>query len=213
MSDRKCQVAIVDHGLGNLYSVKHACLHVGLDAEITFSKQDILNADAIIVPGVGACPAAMQELKARGLIEPITSTIASGKPYLGICLGLQLLFEASEEGEGTPGLGVLKGRVRRFAVSNDLKIPHMGWNQMTSQKAKGKSQTCPLLEGIPEDSFFYFVHSYYADPGDRAVVALETDYGGRFASMVWRDNLFATQFHPEKSQALGLRLLKNFVAL
>ena len=125
-----------------------------------------------------------------------------------------MLFDFSEEGQGAPGLGVLKGRVRRFATSDRLKIPHMGWNQVEqSQKAKGKSQKCPLLEGIFDKSFFYFVHSYYADPADRSVVTLETDYGGQFASMVWRDNLYATQFHPEKSQALGLRLLENFLKL
>ena len=207
-------IAIVDYGMGNLRSVSKALESLGATVSVTSNPAAIARADKLIVPGVGACPAAMQELTARQLVEPIKAAIQAGKPYLGICLGLQLLFDFSEEGQGAPGLGMLKGRVRRFAASDHLKIPHMGWNQVEqSQKGKGKGQQCPLLEGIPQQSFFYFVHSYYADPEDRSVVALETEYGGPFASMVWRDNLFATQFHPEKSQALGLRLLKNFVTL
>ena len=146
-------------------------------------------------------------------MEPLQRAIASGRPYLGICLGLQLLFERSDEGEGGAGLGILAGAVKKLSGAEGLKIPHMGWNQVQGQKVKGKRQTCPLLEGIPEGSYFYFVHSYYADPREQGVVALESEYGQRFAAMVWKDRLFATQFHPEKSQALGLRLLENFVKL
>jgi glutamine amidotransferase len=169
----------------------------------------------------------MRELSARRLTEPIKAHLASGKPYLGICLGLQLLFERSEEGSGAAGLGILPGVVKRFADTPGLKIPHMGWNQVYRRpETGGREQSsavsyelsaansqngCPLLQGIPDGSFVYFVHSYYPAPVDRAVVALETDYGGPFAAMVWRGSLFATQFHPEKSQAVGLRILKNFV--
>ena len=200
-------IAIVDYGMGNLRSVSKALESLGAAVSVTSDPAVIGRAKKLILPGVGASPAAMRELAARQLVAPITSAIQAGKPYLGICLGLQLLFDFSEEGQGAPGLGVLRGRVKRFAGSS-LKIPHMGWNQV-----RASAKACPVLDGIPEESFFYFVHSYYAAPDDRAIVALETDYGGRFASMVWRDNLFATQFHPEKSQTLGLRLLSNFVKL
>ena len=200
--------------MGNLRSVSKALESLGAAVSVTSDPAVIGRAKKLILPGVGASPAAMQELTARGLIEPIKATIQAGKPYLGICLGLQLLFDFSEEGQGVPGLGILSGRVKRFAIDSHLKIPHMGWNQIKRQVTSDKRQGgCPILEGIPEDSFFYFVHSYYAAPEDQSVVALETDYGGPLASMVWRGNLFATQFHPEKSQALGLRLLKNFVNL
>ena len=149
----------------------------------------------------------MEELRRRQLLEPVKAAISKGTPYLGICLGLQLLFEESEESPGVQGLGILQGRVRRFP-STSLKIPHMGWNQVV-----GEVDGCPVLRGIPVRSYVYFVHSYYADPADRSLIILEAEYGIRFAAMVWRDNLFATQFHPEKSQALGLRLLQNFVNL
>jgi glutamine amidotransferase len=202
-------IAIVDYGMGNLRSVSKALESLGASIRVTAEAEDLARADKMILPGVGAFPAAMRELSARGLLEPVKAHVASGKPYLGICLGLQLLFERSEEGGGAEGLGVLHGQVRRFFSSGDmaLKVPHMGWNQVTGRG------TCPLLRGIPEGSFFYFVHSYYADPADRSLIALESDYGGGFAAMVCRDNLYATQFHPEKSQAVGLQLLENFVRL
>ena len=214
-------IVVVDYGMGNLRSVSKALEALGASVRVSSDPKDVAGADKIILPGVGAFPAAMRELTTRKLIEPITSAIASGKPYLGICLGLQLLFEESDEGQGAKGLGVLAGRVKRFAFPAPraprpapLKIPHMGWNQIRPQTTDHRPQNqCPLLKGIPEGSFFYFVHSYYAEPADRTVTAAETDYGGRFASMVWRDNLFATQFHPEKSQAVGLQLLKDFVSL
>ncbi|MBI4341980.1 MAG: imidazole glycerol phosphate synthase subunit HisH [Candidatus Omnitrophica bacterium] len=209
-------VVVVDYGMGNLRSVSKALEALGGSVRVSGDPQDVAQADKVILPGVGAFPAAMRELTARKLVDPLKTAIASGTPYLGICLGLQLLFDDSEEGEGAKGFGVLKGRVRKFSFngSTSLKVPHMGWNQLrTPHSALRTEQACPLLKGIPDGSFVYFVHSYYGEPADRSVVALETDYGGRFTSMVWRDRLFATQFHPEKSQAVGLRLLQNFLSL
>lgn len=203
-------IVVIDYGMGNLRSVSKALEALGADVTVSSRPDEVARADKLILPGVGAFGAAMEELAARKLLDPIRRSLADGKPYLGICLGLQLLFETSEENPGVPGLGILPGRVRRFETNGhaDLKVPHIGWNQVTTGRGG-----CPLLAGIPEGSFFYFVHSYYADPADRSLVSLETDYGTRFASMVWRGKLFATQFHPEKSQALGLRLLKNFIEL
>ncbi|MBI3321634.1 MAG: imidazole glycerol phosphate synthase subunit HisH [Candidatus Omnitrophica bacterium] len=210
-------IVVVDYGMGNLRSVSKALESLGAEVRISSNPQDVARASKLILPGVGAFPAAMRELAARGLVESVRQAIAKGTPYLGICLGLQLLFESSDEGQGAAGLGVLRGRVRRFPVNGDvgLKVPHMGWNQVTRrQKAEGKRQNgCPVLQGILDGSFVYFVHSYYAEPKDPSMTALETDYGGRFASMVWRGNLYATQFHPEKSQAVGLKLLENFIKL
>ncbi|MBI2104205.1 MAG: imidazole glycerol phosphate synthase subunit HisH [Candidatus Omnitrophica bacterium] len=203
-------IVVVDYGMGNLRSVSKALESLGASVRVSSEPMAVAAADKLILPGVGAFPAAMRELSARKLVEPIKRFIASGKPYLGICLGLQLLFESSEEGEGAAGLGVLKGTVKRFAPAASRKIPHMGWNDV---RRPGARDGCPLLRDVPDGSFVYFVHSYYAEPAERAVTALETDYGVRFAAMVCRDSLFATQFHPEKSQAIGLRLLKNFIAL
>ncbi len=214
-------IAIIDYGMGNLRSVAKALEYVGASVRVTDDSTIVAQATKVVLPGVGAFPAAMRELAARKLIEPVKAAIAAGRPYLGICLGLQLLFERGEEGGGAAGLGILQGTVRRFSFNSSLatqhsslKIPHMGWNQVTSsQQSAVSSQRCPLLQGIPEGSFFYFVHSYYAEPTDPSVVALESEYGTRFPAMVCRGNLFATQFHPEKSQTLGLRLLENFVKL
>jgi glutamine amidotransferase len=229
-------IMIVDYGMGNLRSVSKALESLGSPVCVSSDPSDVAQAQKLILPGVGAFPAAMRELAARKLIDPIKKAIASGKPYLGICLGLQLLFDRSEEGEGAVGFGVLPGIVKRFSFhselrtpNSELKIPHMGWNQVastqhtagstqhaahsTQQTADSTQKKCPLLKDISEGSFVYFVHSYYAEPADQSVVALEADYGGRFAAMVWRDNLFATQFHPEKSQAVGLKMLENFIKL
>ena len=204
-------IAVIDYGMGNLRSVSKALESLGAAVRVTSDPADVARADKLILPGVGAFPAAMRELAARGLIAPIKAAIAGGRPYLGICLGLQLLFERSEEGEGASGLGVLPGTVRRFADNRaGLKVPHMGWN--TVRRVGGRPD-CPVLRDIPDGSYVYFVHSYYADPADRAVVAAETEYGARFAALVWQDRLFATQFHPEKSQAVGLALLKNFLSV
>ena len=205
-------IVVVDYGMGNLRSVANALESLGAEVRVSSDPKDIARAQKLILPGVGAFDAAMRELTARGLIEPIRAAIAKPVPYLGICLGLQLLFEDSEEGHAR-GLGVLPGRVRRFPV-NGLKVPHMGWNQIQRQATRDKGQEpCPLLQGIPEGSFVYFVHSYCAEPDNPALIALTTEYGRPFASMVWKDRLFATQFHPEKSQAIGLTLLENFIKL
>ena len=208
-------IAIVDYDMGNLRSVSKALEHVGASVRVTSDPSEVASAEKLVLPGVGAFPAAMRELCARGLVEPIKRVIAEGRPYLGICLGLQLLFDDSEEGAGAKGLGVLAGQVRKFTTASEprLKIPHMGWNQVLGQRATAAGAACPLLEGISDGSYFYFVHSYYAQPADRPVVVLTTEYGVPFAAMVWKDRLFATQFHPEKSQALGLKLLENFVKL
>ena len=208
-------IIIVDYGMGNLRSVSKALERVGAEVCVTSDPSQVENAGKLILPGVGAFDVAMQELAARRLIEPINAVLAAGKPYLGICLGLQLLFERSEEGRGAEGLGVLRGTVKRLAAGPPLKIPHMGWNQVlsTQHTAHSTQDGCPLLDGIPSGSFFYFVHSYYADPVDRSLVCLESDHGQRFAAMIWSGNLFAAQFHPEKSQSVGLKVLKNFVDL
>jgi glutamine amidotransferase len=207
-------ITIVDYGMGNLRSVLKAFEWLGASARISSDPREVEGAEKLVLPGVGAFPAAMRELSSRRLIEPLKTAIAKETPYLGICLGLQLLFERSDEGEGAAGLGILEGAVKRFAPNGTsarpLKIPHMGWNQIARASRRAE---CPLLTEIPDQSFVYFVHSYYGQPADASVVALETEYGTRFTSMIWRDHLFATQFHPEKSQAIGLRLLKNFVDL
>ncbi|MBI2870489.1 MAG: imidazole glycerol phosphate synthase subunit HisH [Candidatus Omnitrophica bacterium] len=228
-------IAIVDYGMGNLRSVEKALEHVGGKALVTSDPAQVEGADKVIVPGVGAFDQAIRELRTRRLWDPLQGFVRAGKPFLGVCLGFQLLFESSEEGQGAEGLGVFRGRVRRFrfegrgtkdvgrrtwdvgrkardqrpATSDQrLKIPHMGWNTVTYKKGR-----CPLFKGVPDDSFFYFVHSYYADCTDRGVVAGETEYGVGFASALWGGAVFGTQFHPEKSQAVGLQLLKNFVEL
>ncbi len=207
-------IVVVDYGMGNLRSVSKALDTLGASVRITNEPALIERAQKLIVPGVGAFGAAVTELERRGLVAPIIAAIRRQVPYLGICLGLQLLFDASDESPGTRGFGVLPGRVRRFPIplGDGLKVPHMGWNRI-SPRADGQGPRCPLLNDIPDESFFYFVHSYYGDPADRSLVARETEYGVRFASMLWRDRLFATQFHPEKSQALGLKLLSNFLSL
>ena len=208
-------ITVIDYGMGNLRSVSKALESLGAEVRVSGDAADVAKADKLILPGVGAFPAAMKELTACRLVEPIKAAIASGKPYLGICLGLQLLFERSDEGHGAVGLGILPGVVKRFSFNSSLvtgysslKIPHMGWNDVSRVQ-----DGCPLLGGIPEKAFVYFVHSYYAEPADQSIVALESDYGGRFAAMVWRERLYATQFHPEKSQTVGLQLLKNFINL
>ena len=208
-------ITVIDYGMGNLRSVSKALESLGAQVRVTSDLQDVWAAEKLILPGVGAFPAAMQELSSRKLVDPIKTALAKGTPYLGICLGLQLLFEDSDEGEGAKGLGIMPGRVKRFSFngSGPLKVPHMGWNTIRSPYPPNTPVKCPLLKGIADESFVYFVHSYYAQPTEKVVVAMETDYGGTFASMLWRGNVFATQFHPEKSQAIGLKLLKNFIDL
>jgi imidazole glycerol-phosphate synthase subunit HisH len=211
-------IAIVDYGMGNLRSVEKALEHEGGSVMVTDEPNVIKGAEKLVLPGVGACDRAAKELKQCGLWKPIQNHLNSGKPFLGICLGFQLLFEASEEGEGSQGFGVFKGRVRRFDFSDQQtrdkqsvanKVPHMGWNQIMR---RGKKD-CLLLEGVPDGSSMYFVHSYYGLCEEPQSVTCETEHGLRFTSMASRDRIFGTQFHPEKSQSLGLSILKNFVSL
>jgi glutamine amidotransferase len=197
-------ISIVDYQMGNLRSVQKAFEKVGVEAEITSDPEQLRKAEKIVVPGVGAFEDAIAELHRRSLVEPICESIKRGTPFLGICLGLQLLFDVSHEGGRFEGMGVIPGEVVRFQDQPGVKIPHMGWNQAVIRRP------VPLLKGIDEGSHFYFVHSYYVVPTDQSVVAVECDYHQRFCAMIWRDNIFATQFHPEKSQHVGLQMLKNF---
>jgi len=199
-------IAIVDYGLGNLKSVKSALDRLGVEAVITSEAAAILGADGVIFPGVGAFQRAMENLGKLGLVEPLEQFAASGRPFLGICLGLQLLFGESSEHGRHEGLNVIPGKVVRFGAA-DLKVPHMGWNQVRQERSS------PLFEGVPDESFFYFAHSYYAQPDEAGVVIGSTEYGVRFASAVQEGNVFATQFHPEKSGPTGLRMLGNFCRL
>ena len=201
-------ITIVDYGMGNLRSVQKAFELYYSKVRISSSFEDILTSDKIVLPGVGAFGVAMQELKKRGLTDAILDSIKKNKPFLGICLGLQLLFSESEEGGKTAGLGVLKGTVKRFQDRQDLKIPHMGWNTI---KSKIKNKKSKILDGVKDESYMYFVHSYYVEPEDRSVVLCETEYGDVFTSGICRDNICAFQFHPEKSQSVGLRIIRNFV--
>jgi imidazole glycerol-phosphate synthase subunit HisH len=197
-------IAIIDYGMGNLRSVSKAFEAVGHQAVVTRDANAIGNASHIVLPGVGAFGDCMANVERYGLAEPIRTAIQSGKPFLGICLGLQLLFEESEEFGIHKGLGIIPGRVRRFEIDPGLKVPHMGWNQVNIQRP------CPLFEGIRTGDHWYFVHSYFVDPFDRQIAATTTTYGIPFVSSIWHDNVVACQFHPEKSQAVGLQLIKNF---
>ena len=204
-------ITIIDYGMGNLRSVEKAFEKYCSDVTVSSSAKDILKADKIILPGVGAFKVAMNELKKRGLIGPIRKAIEKGKPFLGICLGLQLLFSESEEGGKIKGLDIIKGRVKRFKEKKGLKVPHMGWNNIRLKAAGGSR--LKAMDGVEDGSYMYFVHSYYVEPKDKDVILCETDYGGNFASGVCRDNVYGFQFHPEKSQAAGLSLVENFVNL
>ena len=199
-------IAIVDYGMGNLRSVSKAFEAVGHRALVTRDPIAIKNASHLVLPGVGAFGDCMANLERFNLIEPIRSTIQAGKPFLGICLGLQLLFTESEEFGVHKGMNLICGKVRKFVLDPELKVPHMGWNQVQLQRS------CPLFAEIPNGSDWYFVHSYFVEPADPGVVATTTTYGVSFVSTVWKENIVACQFHPEKSQSVGLRLLKNFGA-
>ena len=196
------KIAIVDYQAGNLRSVTKALEKVGVEPLVTNSAEDILNADALVFPGQGSCDGAMKALKERDLVSPITAFVQQGKPFLGVCLGLQLLLERSEEGK-EPCLGVYKGTVK--GLPKGLKVPHMGWNQVDFHSDH------PVLKDVPKGSYFYFVHSYYADPEDKDLIAGTTCYGVPFCSVVADGNLVATQFHPEKSGTIGLSVYENFV--
>lgn len=199
-------IVIIDYGMGNLKSVQKAFLKIGATVKVSSNTEDIEKARAIVLPGVGAFPDCIRNLREKGLLESIVKAIYTGKPYLGICLGLQILFDESEEFGISKGLGILPGKVKRFSVENrELKIPHMGWNSIKIIKR------APVFRDIPDESYFYFVHSYYVEPASPEIIATETEYGKRFVSSIWKDNIVATQFHPEKSQALGLKMLKNWV--
>lgn len=200
-------IAIIDYGMGNLRSVQKAFEKIGFGAVVTSDPAELAAADKVVLPGVGAFGDAMHELNSRSLVGPIHEAIDSGKHFLGICLGLQLLFEVGYEGQRTAGLGVLPGEVVRFDLPDEFKVPHMGWNQLEIVRQ------APLLAGLPNSTYAYFVHSYYVVPRDESVIATQTLYGEPFTSMIWRDNVMATQFHPEKSQTDGLHMLRNFALL
>jgi glutamine amidotransferase len=200
-------IAIIDYQMGNLRSVQKGFEKVGYEAVITSDPGVVEQAEKVVLPGVGAFGDAMVELRRRNLVGPICDAIEADKPFLGICLGLQLLFDVSYEGDQHAGLGILPGKVVRFDVPAEYKVPHMGWNAAIIRRP------APILKGIEEGAYFYFVHSYYVAPDDSEVVAVEADYHRPFCAMAWRGNMFATQFHPEKSQKHGLRILKNFAEL
>lgn len=202
-------IALLDYGSGNLRSVHKSLLKVGADVRLVQHPEEIGDARGLVLPGVGAFDDCINALRKQELLEAAKNFITTGKPFLGICVGYQALFERSEEFNScAAGLGVFSGSVVRFTQKPGLKIPQIGWNQLEIMKSD-----CPLYRGIENGSYVYFVHSFYPQPADQSIVATRTDYGNNFASSVWRNNVFATQFHPEKSQKVGLQLLKNFVEL
>jgi len=202
-------IALIDYGAGNLRSVHKALLYLGVKVQVFDRPDGVQDARGMVLPGVGAFDDCMNALQRQELLTAVRGFIQLGRPFLGICVGYQALFERSEEFDScAAGLGVFRGPVVRFADQANLKIPQIGWNQVEVLRPE-----CPLFRHIPADSHFYFVHSYFPRPEDDSVVAARTDYGGHFASVVWKDHVFATQFHPEKSQKTGLQLLKNFCDL
>ena len=200
-------IAIIDFGAGNLRSVENALLKLGEKPLVSDSARKILDAEKVIFPGVGNFGEAMRVLQEKELDKTVKEVIAAGKPFLGICLGIQLLFEKSEESKGTAGLGIFKGEVKRFPDAKGLKVPQIGWNELELTQKKR------LFDGITDKSFAYFMHSYYVAPKDSSIVAAETNYGLKYCSALEQEKVFATQFHPEKSGKIGLRILKNFVEL
>ena len=200
-------IAVIDYGVGNLYSVEKALLQFSSDVLVTSRESDILAADKLVLPGVGDFGECMKNLEGTGLIPAIMKKVKAGTPLLGICIGLQILFEGSEESPGAKGLGLFKGMVKKI-VAPELKVPHMGWNS-----ADFKVPGHPLFAGLTEHPYFYFVHSYHAVPEDNSIVIATVEYGFELTAAVARDNVMATQFHPEKSGDVGLKLLENFIKL
>jgi len=205
-------IGIIDYGMGNIRSVHRALERAGADTLLVTGPSQLARVDKIVLPGVAAFEDAMAQLRSQDLLDPITRAIRQGTPYLGFCLGLQLLFDVSQENGEHRGMGLIGGKVVRFDLEDSasdlpLRVPHMGWNRIEWDR------TCPMLEGIDSGQYVYFAHSYHVVPTDEKVIATTTEYGHSFTSAVWKDNIFATQFHPEKSQAVGLRLLENFVKI
>lgn len=198
-------IGIIDYGMGNLGSVTNACRFLALPAKIITRPDEVASCRGLILPGVGAFGDCVAHLEEHGFVAPVKEWIAADKPFLGICVGLQVLFESGDESPGAPGMGVLPGTVRRFELPGEFKIPQIGWNRVAFRQPE-----CPVFKGIPSGTHFYFVHSYFADCADDSLVAGETDYGIRYTSAVSRGRMTAVQFHPEKSQQMGLALLKNF---
>jgi len=196
-------IAVIDYGAGNLRSVANAIARLGYQPRITSAARDLLKAQAIILPGVGAAGNTMENLRNLGLVDPLKKLIADNRPFFGVCIGLQVLFTGTEEGGWHNCLGIIPGRVKK--LPDGLKVPHMGWNQVRQRVSH------PLFEGIPDGADFYFVHSYYGEPEDNSLVVGETDYGITMGSVIARDNLVATQFHPEKSGEHGLKMYDNFI--
>ncbi len=197
-------IVVIDYGAGNLRSVARALHHVGANPIVSADPDDVARAAGVVLPGVGAAADTMGNLESRGLVEPVTDYISAGRPFLGVCMGLQALFDTSEEGGGQVCLGVLPGVVRQF-VPNGLKVPHMGWNTVRWVRPHA------VTDGIPDDTYFYFVHSFYPEPSDESLALGVTEYGVEFPSIVARENVVATQFHPEKSGQMGLQVYANFV--
>lgn len=200
-------IAIIDYGAGNIQSVRKALEHIGCACCVTKDKDEILAADAAVLPGQGSFGDCMRSMENDGVKDAVMAFIGTGKPFLGICVGLQLLFVSSEESKGTAGLGVFEGKIRRIPDGEGLKIPHMGWNSLTV------SENSRLLRGLGDAPFVYFVHSYYLDAEDKSIVAAQTEYGVTIDAAVEQGNVFATQFHPEKSGETGLQILRNFAAI
>lgn len=202
-------IALIDYDSGNLRSAQRALLKVGADVRVVRHPAELKDAAGVVLPGVGAFDDCVNALQKQELLEAARDYIKSGRPFLGICVGYQALFEKSEEFNScAAGMGIFAGRVVRFPKQTGLKVPQIGWNQLNILKPE-----CPIYRGIKPDSYVYFVHSYFPQPADPSIIATETTYGPAFASSVWRDNVYATQFHPEKSQETGLQLLRNFVEL
>ncbi len=200
-------IAVIDYGVGNLFSAEKALACLGCDVKVTSKAEDIEAADKLVLPGVGAFGDCMQNLEATGLIPVIRQNVAAGKPLLGICVGLQILFEGSEESPGAKGMGLIKGQVRRIQAPG-LKVPHMGWNSLNIKEPR---QPQDLFAGLPEKPYVYFVHSYHAVPEDASVITATAEYGEQLTAAVAQGNIQATQFHPEKSGDVGLHILENFV--